>query len=658
MVLALSWGVGPSLLATLLGAGVVIYYLRAPPFATLPNQAGLSDAAEWALTLLLVIVGVCVAFLISRAQRFRRRAESLSSELRATLRAMTEAVLVFDSAGYMRQANVAAQRILGLDAGDKATSRSLSEYLLALSPTDTHGQPVALEQLPTSRVLRGEVLTAADMIDLRVHLPDGREVELEATGEPMLNAQAQRLGGVCVFRDVTERRQLERRTHATLDALLAMAETLVLAPKERDTALIEAEAPTLHAERITAQRLADLMLAALGCQRVGMFAFEPESGALRPLAAAGVRSAAELERWTTPPTEIRLQQPPYPDIRARLRRGEVVILDRELAAIGDSRFDEAGAVLVAPMLVREELLGTLYMDYGGTDHEYTPEEMTFAGAVGQLGALVIERERLVREREEARASELAVREGNRRMDDFLNIASHELKTPLTSLTGNLQLVARRLNEPGLEEKGAEDLVKALRVARSTAGRFTVSLDRMGRLVNDLLETSRIHAGGLTLRLTTCDLAAIVSRAVEEHRVLASKRSVRLVLHVDADRIEQVIANYLANALKYSREDQPIEVRVQVEGDRARVSVRDEGIGVPVEDQEHIWERFHRVDGAPILSGSGIGLGLGLYISRNIIAQHHGEVGVQSAPGEGATFWFTLPLARPFSIHAPPEGEES
>ncbi|HEX9414030.1 MAG TPA: PAS domain S-box protein, partial [Ktedonobacterales bacterium] len=223
VVLALSWGVGPSLLATLLGAGVVIFFLKARPFATLPSQAGLSDAAEWALTLLLVIVGVCVAFLISRAQRFRRRAESLSSELRATLRAMTEAVLVFDSAGYMRQANVAAQRILGLDAGDKATSRSLSEYLLALSPTDTHGQPVALEQLPTSRVLRGEVLTAADMIDLRVHLPDGREVELEATGEPMLNAQAQRLGGVCVFRDVTERRQLERRTHATLDALLAMA---------------------------------------------------------------------------------------------------------------------------------------------------------------------------------------------------------------------------------------------------------------------------------------------------------------------------------------------------------------------------------------------------------------------------------------------------
>jgi hypothetical protein len=113
---------------------------------------------------------------------------------------------------------------------------------------------------------------------------------------------------------------------------------------------------------------------------------------------------------------------------------------------------------------------------------------------------------------------------------------------------------------------------------------------------------------------------------------------------DADRIRQVVANYLSNALKYSPEDRPVVVGIEVDDREARVWVRDEGLGLPTEEQEQIWERFHQATGIAVQSGSGIGLGLGLYICRTIIERHHGHVGVESAPGRGSTFWFTVPLA--------------
>jgi signal transduction histidine kinase len=113
---------------------------------------------------------------------------------------------------------------------------------------------------------------------------------------------------------------------------------------------------------------------------------------------------------------------------------------------------------------------------------------------------------------------------------------------------------------------------------------------------------------------------------------------------DAGRIEQVVTNYLTNALKYSQEDRPVAVGLQVGGDAARLWVRDQGVGVPVADQASIWERFHRAAGVTVQSGSDVGIGLGLHISKTIVEQHGGAVGVESTPSQGSTFWFTLPLA--------------
>ncbi len=122
-----------------------------------------------------------------------------------------------------------------------------------------------------------------------------------------------------------------------------------------------------------------------------------------------------------------------------------------------------------------------------------------------------------------------------------------------------------------------------------------------------------------------------------------------MVDIDADRIGQVVTNYVSNALKYSAPDRPVAVSLRVANGEATVRVRDEGPGLTPEQQQHIWDRYRRVQGVAIqdnAQGAGGGLGLGLYISRGIIEQHGGRVGVESAPSQGSTFWFTLPLEPP------------
>lgn len=283
-------------------------------------------------------------------------------------------------------------------------------------------------------------------------------------------------------------------------------------------------------------------------------------------------------------------------------------------------------------------------------------------ALARQSVTLLENAQLRREREEAHTRELAahareegVREANRQMEMFLGIASHELKTPLSSIVLGMQLMQRRMQRQASTKAGAgEEQDRTFAASLGTLEITLAQLGRLHRLVNDLVDISRIQHQRLDFTCTLVDLVVLVERAVEEQRQAAPERMILLEcpsvgtvpVAADAERLEQVVTNYLTNALKYSDEAALVEVGVQVVGQQGRVWVRDHGPGIAPAEQELIWERFHRVPGMKVQSGSGIGLGLGLYISKTIIERHHGQVGVESRPGQGATFWFTLPLARP------------
>jgi signal transduction histidine kinase len=283
----------------------------------------------------------------------------------------------------------------------------------------------------------------------------------------------------------------------------------------------------------------------------------------------------------------------------------------------------------------------------------------------------IERTKVEAQLAEIRASELALREANRCMEEFLSIAGHELRTPLTSVLGNVQLAVRWVDQV---RQAAADGRSAFGARRSALGRASPArqtpnaerleqvatllqrVERQGRvlsrLVNEMLDLARIQAGRLALHAEPTDLAALVREVVQEHQQRAPQRTIDLeaqsaeevLVCADAERVAQVLASYLSNALKYSGADQPVVVGLHTEGAAARVWVRDRGPGLPAAEQARIWERFYRIPGIGHQDGASVGLGLGLPISRGIVERQGGQVGVASTPGDGAIFWFTVPLA--------------
>jgi len=237
---------------------------------------------------------------------------------------------------------------------------------------------------------------------------------------------------------------------------------------------------------------------------------------------------------------------------------------------------------------------------------------------------------------------------------FLSMTSHELKTPLAALKGTLQLAQRRVKRAAAastqELPEWNTFITDLNRQLATA---VHQIERQNRLINDLLDVSRIATNALELAPKLCDLVVLVRETVEDLRMVAPERKLLLALPiytsvpvmVDTERISQVLTNYITNALRYAPPEQPIEIGLALQEKSARVWVRDYGPGLSVEAQRNIWQRFYQAKGIHARSGSGKGLGLGLYICQMLIAQHQGEVGVESKPGKGSTFWFLLPLAR-------------
>jgi PAS domain S-box-containing protein len=273
-------------------------------------------------------------------------------------------------------------------------------------------------------------------------------------------------------------------------------------------------------------------------------------------------------------------------------------------------------------------------------------------AVLEINRDTTERKRLLTEQAETQARIQTAIELARVMDEFIGIVGHELRTPLTTIKASIQLARRQLTRLFKQQPAPPAEEQALYQIQNFLERAERQINMQNRLVGDLLDVSRIHTHQLELRPQRGDLCRLVRDVVEAHRLLAPTRTIRLTLPdipqvpvlVDTDRVRQVLNNYLTNALKYSPADKPIEVRLEIEGSLARVLVIDQGPGLSEEEQQHVWERFYRVRGMEAKGTSPRGLGLGLYICCGIIERQGGQVGVDSRPGQGSTFWFTLPLA--------------
>jgi len=287
------------------------------------------------------------------------------------------------------------------------------------------------------------------------------------------------------------------------------------------------------------------------------------------------------------------------------------------------------SIVIVLVRVHDRPIGTLGLGRERPGEPYTEEDLLLLQELADRAGLAIENARLYRE----------ARDAARSREQFLSIASHELKTPLTSIKASAQLLERRLRQDPIDRTRVDPLVSKVQS----------ELNRLENLVLDLLDATRIQQGRLELRYEPIDLVALARQAVDRFEsAVQSPPGHTLVVRapepvealVDPDRIDQVVTNLVSNALKYSPDGGTVDVVVRASNSTAEIAVTDRGIGISREELDSLFQPFARGDFARQSIG---GTGLGLFITAEIVERHGGTIEVDSAPGEGSTFRVYLPL---------------
>lgn len=275
---------------------------------------------------------------------------------------------------------------------------------------------------------------------------------------------------------------------------------------------------------------------------------------------------------------------------------------------------------------------------GGLDYITKPVDMDVLLLKVKTFYRIYEQSRKLIEIQKALLDEIEFRKkAENKKDEFISIASHELKTPLTSVKGYMQLLDRSI------DKGDVATVKRHLQKAQT------QLEKLNELIADLLDISKIESGKLKFNKKNFIMDELLDNVIEiiqqsnpEFKIIKNGAA-PIPVYGDEMRIEQVIINFLTNAIKYSPGTDEIRINLRIENDHLYLGVQDFGIGIDEKQQQSVFEKFFRVEETAIQFQ---GLGIGLYISAEIIRRHGGEVGVQSTPGKGSEFYFNIPIDKP------------
>jgi PAS domain S-box-containing protein len=532
------------------------------------------------------------------------------------------------SDGRIAECNDAMARMYGLDSAAQLLGAQTGKLLVREDPRNT------------------EYLRAFIQSGYRIENAESREVTPDGTLKVFLNnmvgivKEGRLLGAWGTQRDVTEQRRAEeeRRRAESNSRFLSEASTVLASS-------LDYEATLRNVAQLAVPTLADWCMVDLvqphgELQRVAAVCGVPEdAGLVQQVMRFGVTPQGNLRH---PITQAFVQGRPMliesfsPELIQEIAQNEDHA--RLITSLG------AHSLISAPLVVHGRILGVITFFTSRSSRRYSVTALALLEDLARRAALSVENARLYREAQDA----------VRLRDEFLSIASHELKTPLTPLSLKLQMLAKeaRRQPESPFRHAVEDYVAV----------GSRQVKKLSELVNDLLDVARIAGGRLRLELEHVELGALVRDVVARYEPEAARAGSRLTLeeapepvmgHWDRLRLEQVITNLVDNAIKYGS-GKPIHVSLDADVGRARLLVKDEGIGIAPEHLSRIFERFERA----VSERHYGGLGLGLYITRTIVEALGGNIQVESTPGLGATFTVVLPrkpAAHGSSVEPPGSG---
>jgi PAS domain S-box-containing protein len=585
-------------------------------------------------------------FDVTPSVRARQKAEALTAELqrsderyRAFVSKSTEGIYRVDAVppipttlpedeqlalmfrdGRIAECNDAMARMYGFGNASELVGTRLDTMLVPEDPRNT------------------EFLRAFLQNGYRLENAESREVAHDGTPKVFLNSLVGIVQGGLLLaawgiqRDVTEQRRAEEELKRAESHSRFLSEASAVLASSLDY-----EATLRNVARLAVPALADWCMVDLE---------QPAGSFKRVEAVCSKPEDAELAQQMLRFSLSREGNPRHPAIRALVdgRSALVENIDPEqyhAFALSPAHEQVLAAtrmrsIISAPLRVHGRTLGVLSFFTSHSGRHFTAAERGLLEDLAQRAALSVENARLYREAQEA----------VRLRDEFLSIASHELKTPLTPLSLKLQMLMREVRrQPDSPfRKAVEDYIAV----------GTRQVKKLSELVSDLLDVARIAGGRLRLELEEVELGALAREVVARYEPEAAKAGSALVLdeapaavigHWDRLRLEQVITNLVDNAIKYGA-GKPIHIHLEAQEGQAVLRVRDEGIGIAPEHLSRIFERFERA----VSERHYGGLGLGLYITRTIVEAMGGRIQVESMPGLGALFTVRLPQK---PVAAPP-----
>jgi PAS domain S-box-containing protein len=612
MVSAWLGGMGPGLTTTLLCAAASVS-LWLPPVFPLVSHVGHAVALA-----VFVVIGAIISGLNDVWRRASAAAVRAAEEFQVTIASIGDAVITTDDQGRVTLLNPVAEALTGW-SGAEAIGQPVGEVLVLLD--EASRRPV---EHPVERVLRDS--TAAGLANGTILLArDGREIPIDDSAAPIRTASGELVGVVIVFRDITRRRQSRLR-------------------QELQDAVTRALAGTETLEEVVPQIL-QLIGEGLGWDATALWTVDRDLDVLR---CAGLwhRPAAKIESFAASTRQRTFPQ--GAGLPGRVwTTGEPVWLADAMAHEDLHRAWEAAragihGALFVPVLAGNAVAGVVEI-LSQERRPHDPDVVVILSSVASRLGQALERRSTEVERARLLAREQAARReaeaANRSKDEFLAMLSHELRTPLGTILGWTRLL---LGRPDAADQVAKGLASIERNARLQA-----------RLIEDLLDVSRIASGKLTLETRPVQLGTVLDAALEGLRGPAEAAGVKLAVDIapglpplvgDPARLQQVFSNLLSNAIKFTGPGGDVAVRVRQVGATLEVLVRDTGRGIRAEFLPHVFDRFRQDD--PSTPQSPGGLGLGLTIARHLV-EHHGGTVEAASPGEGqgATFTVRLPLGR-------------
>ncbi len=540
-----------------------------------------------------------VSWRLSRLDAKRREADVIRARLASVVGGSQDAIIAERLDGRITDWNAGAERLLGYTAAEMV-GRDSSELL----PPDRRSELDAIRDAAR----RGERPGAFE--DAWRH-KDGRPVPVYLTISPLLDGAGRVFGVSAIARDITARKRLEEEQAFLAEVGSILASTL------------ELEATLTSIGRLVTRALADVCIVYAMEQdhevrRIEVVTKDPSHRWIRDLlmqTAIDRRHAPAMWSELEAHRSVLLERLP-PEMIASFAQDETHL--RALHAMNMS------SGIMVPLVAHGRLVGAMALISSEPSRPYLPVDVRFAEQVAQPAAFAIENARLYAEAQRA----------IRTRDDVLGIVAHDLRNPL----GTILLQAVRLQHPGAAPESA----------RKPAELIDRCAKRMSRLIDDLLDVTRMEAGRLPIEQVRIAAGELVGHSVEAQRPLAAAASVELQVDVardlpdvwaDRDRLQQVFENLIGNAVKFTRSGGAIVVGAASRAEEVMFWVADTGAGITGEDLPRVFDRFWQAR-RPGRHGAG----LGLPIAKGIVEAHGGRIWVESTPGQGSTFFFTIPPA--------------